>query len=282
MKEEEHMEQKEKMGIYKFFRSVLGFIYRLYYNPTIIGYENIPKEGSILVVGNHVHIMDQCNVIIVTKRCLHYMAKKEYFDGKFEWFFRSVGCIPVDRSKKDEHATSEALDVLYNGWAIGLFPEGTRNALKEERAKEIFDKYFSKDLTFSDFYEKTRKEKTSQINYLEELLNNKKITKKDFINNIYDVDNYLKELIHKKVINNSDYYEHILLPFKYGAVSMAKKTNSKIVPFIVTGDYKFRSKNLTIRIGKPIEPMDDLEKANLILRKNMIDLYKENEKNNGK
>lgn len=276
MKEEKFMEQKEKMGVYKFFRSVLGFIYRLYYNPTIIGRENIPKGGSILVVGNHVHIMDQCNVIIVTKRCLHYMAKKEYFDGKFEWFFRSVGCIPVDRSKKDEHATGEALDVLKNGWALGLFPEGTRNALKEERAKEIYDKYFNKNLDFSEFYEKVKNERTSQINYLEELLNNKKITKNDFINNFYDVDSYLKKLVKKKQITKNEYYDHILLPFKFGTVSMAKKTNSKIVPFIVTGDYKFRSKNLTIRIGKPIDSMDDLDEANKKLRTTMLELYKEN------
>ena len=45
--------------------------------------------------------MDQCNVIIATKRCLHYMAKKEYIDGKFAFFFKAVGFIPVDRIKKD-------------------------------------------------------------------------------------------------------------------------------------------------------------------------------------
>ena len=73
----------EKMPIYKFGRVVLGFIYKLWYRPTIIGKENIPKEGSLLIVGNHINIMDQCNVIIATKRCIHYMAKKEYFDPKY-------------------------------------------------------------------------------------------------------------------------------------------------------------------------------------------------------
>ena len=76
------MAQKDKMTAYRICRPILGFIYKLYYNPTIIGKENIPEDGSIVVVGNHVHIMDQCNIIIVTKRCLHYMAKKEYFDSR--------------------------------------------------------------------------------------------------------------------------------------------------------------------------------------------------------
>ena len=76
------MAENENMGGYKFFRSFLGVIYKFWYNPKIIGSENIPTDGPIVVVGNHVHIMDQCNVIVVTKRPIHYLAKKEYFDGK--------------------------------------------------------------------------------------------------------------------------------------------------------------------------------------------------------
>ena len=40
------------------------------------------------------------------------MAKKEYFDGKTAWFFKMMGCIPVDRSKKDDNATSKALEAV--------------------------------------------------------------------------------------------------------------------------------------------------------------------------
>ena len=197
--------QNEKMLTYKILRPILGPIFKWYYHPTIIGKENIPKEGPILIVGNHKHLYDQCLAIISTKRPIHYMAKKEYFDGKFAWFFKLVGCIPVDRSKKDSHATEEALKVLNNGWALGLFPEGTRNKTKE-----------------------------------------------------------------------------FLLPFKFGAVSMAKKTNATIVPFGITGDYKFRSKNLTIRFGKPYKIEQDLETENKKLERIVGSLMKENLKNSGK
>lgn len=188
---------KEKMGTYRFFKAILVPIFKFWYRPTIIGKENIPDEGAILIVGNHKHLYDQCLAIIATKRPIHYMAKKEYFDGRHAWFFKSVGCIPVDRSKKDNNATGLALDVLKNGYALGLFPEGTRN-------------------------------KTDQF----------------------------------------------LLPFKYGAVSMAHKTDSLIVPFGITGDYKFRSKNLTIRFGKPFKVDDDLEKANKKLEKEVEKLMR--------
>ena len=180
--------------------------YRFYYNPKIINKEVIPKEGPILIVGNHKHIYDQCLTIMATKRVIHYMAKKEYFDGKMTWFFKLVGCIPVDRSIKDHNATDKALKILNNNGAIGLFPEGTRN-----KTKDIF-----------------------------------------------------------------------LLPFKFGTVSMAKKTNATIVPFGLTGEYKFRSKNLTIRYGKPFKVGDmDLEKANKKLYDEVENLMKENLKERG-
>ena len=128
--------------------------------------------------------------------------------------------------------------------------------------------------SFKEFYKKMKKNKTSQVNYLEKLLEDKKITKEDFINNITNVDNYLKELIDKKIITKEDYYDNILLPLKFGTVSLANKTNSKIVPYAITGDYKLRTNNLKIIIGKPIEPQEDLAKANEKLDKAMKDLIK--------
>lgn len=199
------MKNKDFMIFYRVLKFILEPIFRLYYTPKIIGKENIPKDGAILIVGNHKHLYDQCLTIIATRRPIHYMAKKEYFDGKMSWFFKLAGCIPVDRSKKDENATKKALTILDQKKALGLFPEGTRN-------------------------------KTDQF----------------------------------------------LLPFKYGAVSMAKKKDAYIVPFGLTGDYKFRSKNLTIRFGKPYKITSNLEIENKKLEATVKTLMLENLKNSGK
>ena len=279
-------EVKEKMPIYKIGKPILGTIYKLWYNPKIIGKENIPKEGSILLVGNHIHIMDQCNVILATKRCIHYMAKKEYFDhqykeGKFPWFFRGAGCIPVDRSKKDMEAVSSALEVLNNNQALGLFPEGTRNGLKEERIKELH-KAYAEDVPYEEFYKKIKNNKTSLVNYLEELKDKEFITKEEFMDNLYDVESFFEDLITNHRITLDEYVDHILLPFKFGAVSMANKTDSYLVPYAITGKYKFRTKNLTIRIGKPFKADDDLAKANQQLEEAIKELIKENLINSGK
>ena len=54
----------------------------------------------------------------------------------------------------------------------------------------------------------------------------------------------------------------IILPFKYGAVSFAKKTGAYIVPFTITGKYKLFRRNIKITYGKPYKVTDDLEIEN--------------------
>ena len=71
--------------------------------------------------------------------------------------------------------------------------------------------------------------------------------------------------------------KELLLPFKHGAVSLAKKSNATIVPFAIKGDYKFRTKNLKIIFGKPYKILsDDIDKENNKLHKIILDLLKEN------
>ena len=61
-------------------------------------------------------------------------------------------------------------------------------------------------------------------------------------------------------INRTD---DLIMPFKIGAVKMAKETNTKIVPFVITGKYKVFKKSVTIEFLKPIEiKSDNLTKEN--------------------
>lgn len=138
--------------MYRFAKIILGPIFKVYYKPTIIGKENIPTSGATLIVGTHTHLYDQCLTVLSTKRTIKYMAKKEYFDDKrVAWFFKASGCIPVDRSHKDDKATQTALKTLKNDDVIGLFPEGTRNSPKEERLLEIYNEYFKEEFTYEEF-----------------------------------------------------------------------------------------------------------------------------------
>ena len=75
-----------------------------------------------------------------------------------------------------------------------------------------------------------------------------------------------------------NYTKEILLPFKFGAVVMAKRTNCQLVPYAITGDYKFRSANLKITFLPAICISDlDIAESNKLLF-NIIEklLIKEN------
>jgi 1-acyl-sn-glycerol-3-phosphate acyltransferase len=63
-----------------------------------------------------------------------------------------------------------------------------------------------------------------------------------------------------------NYTKEILLPFKFGAVVMTRRTNCKLIPYAITGDYKFRSKNLKITFRPSIEISDlDVDESNKLL-----------------
>ena len=109
--------------------------------------------------------------------------------------------------------------------------------------------------------------RVSQIDLLLNLLNNNKISTEDFKYNIFQVDSYLKTLVTNNIITEKEYYDSLLLPLKYGAVSMAQKTGATIVPYAITGNYRFSKNKLKISFLKPINVglTDDLTEKNNIL-----------------
>ena len=129
---------KNEFGMFwfNFVKYPLGLLFRFYYPFKTENKGVIPKEGPIMFCSNHIHIMDQCLAILNSKRPVHYMAKIEYFqDKRVSWFFKMVGCIPVNRQIHDDNAKSKALEVLNKGLALGIFPEGTRNKTKAESTR---------------------------------------------------------------------------------------------------------------------------------------------------
>ena len=112
--------------MYKIIKFIGTPLFRLIYLPRSYGKNNIPKNGSVILAGNHVSVLDALIMVSTPKRIVHMMAKKELFKSKFtNFFFRSMGCIPVDRKIHDKNAKNEAVEVLKNNEVLGIFPEGT-------------------------------------------------------------------------------------------------------------------------------------------------------------
>ena len=264
---------------YKLMRPIVSWNYKRKYHPVVIGGENIPKTGPLVFCGNHRHKDDQYNVMLETKRVIHMLSKDEYFKGKSAWFYRAAGCIPVDRSIHDENAKSEARAILHSKGCIGIFPEGTRNEVtSKDEELEILVKILN--IPKEEIIEKIKYKsiRTTQVNLLIELKNQNKITKDELKEFVLDADNALLKLLKKKIIKEEEYNESLLLPFKFGAVSLAKKENALIIPFATTGLYNGEKNQLITRIGKPLDVSGmELEDANKLLRQTMIKLMKKSE-----
>lgn len=119
------MKKYEDVLLYKILRPIITILFKLLYRPKIIGSENIPEGGRIILAGNHVHNLDCAILISSTKRNIHFLAKIELFKGFKKILFANMGLIPVNRKIKDHNVLIHAYNYLENEKVIGIFPEGT-------------------------------------------------------------------------------------------------------------------------------------------------------------
>ena len=189
---------KEKKLIYKTLKLICGPLFKILYRPKVYGKENIPEEGAVIFVGNHIHAFDPVGVMTNTKRIVHYMAKESVFKGLPGILFKHIGLIKVYRTKSNPRAVVEAVKILRNGGTVGIFPEGTRNRTERE-----------------------------------------------------------------------------LLPFRHGAVAIAKKANTKLIPFAIRGKYQIFKKGLEIEFGEPVDVSKMvIEEANEYIRNEVLKLLR--------
>jgi 1-acyl-sn-glycerol-3-phosphate acyltransferase len=102
---------------------------------TVRGAEQVPADGPVVVVANHMGFLDGPLMAIVSPRPVHVLTKKEMYDGAVGRFLMASGQIPVLREGPDPRAVKASLRVLRDHGTIGVFPEGTRGAGDVARVK---------------------------------------------------------------------------------------------------------------------------------------------------
>lgn len=112
---------------YSFIRIVARIIVWFWWDVKVTGRENIPKDGPLLIVGNHQSNLDPVAIALQTKREVHFLAKIELVRSKIgRWFFDHLGIIPVNRQEVSPMTMKKSIRILKEGGVVGIFPEGTR------------------------------------------------------------------------------------------------------------------------------------------------------------
>lgn len=116
-------------GVGKF---VCNVILRPLYRVEVIGADNIPSTGGVLLCSNHIDNLDPPIVGISSPRTIHFMAKEELFNVPvLKTLLPSIHAFPVKRGMSDKQALRTGLQILKDGKVLGLFPEGTRSKTGE-------------------------------------------------------------------------------------------------------------------------------------------------------
>jgi 1-acyl-sn-glycerol-3-phosphate acyltransferase len=114
--------------LYSLLRLLVKVCVFLLIDIKVTGREKIPKNGSLLVVSNHLSVADPILIGLYLGRKPHFMAKEEIFKNKLvSYLLHYLGAFPVYRGASSRDALRQAIVVLKNGKALGMFPEGKRS-----------------------------------------------------------------------------------------------------------------------------------------------------------
>lgn len=123
--------------MFHFYQMLFCAPIRFGFPAKFIGKENIP-EGPCIISSNHVSNLDGILLALHTWEKKYYLSKKELFKNKVSAsFYKSLGCIKIDREKSDVTAIKNCLKVLKEGKKLVIFPEGTRHNSEDMELGEV-------------------------------------------------------------------------------------------------------------------------------------------------
>ncbi|MGL5816991.1 MAG: lysophospholipid acyltransferase family protein [Phycicoccus sp.] len=120
---------------YQAGKAVTVPITKVLWRPTIVGTEQVPSTGGVVLASNHLSFIDSFAIPIASPRTVSFLAKAEYFTGTGiggavrRGFFEGFDAVPVDRhsSRAAQESLDAGLAVLRAGRVFGIYPEGTRS-----------------------------------------------------------------------------------------------------------------------------------------------------------
>jgi 1-acyl-sn-glycerol-3-phosphate acyltransferase len=113
---------------YLFKWSVVSPALYTYFQGRVYGAELVPNDGKLVVVSNHASVFDPPLLACAVRRPVAFMAKEELFHVPvLKHGIKLYGAYPVKRGASDRSALKAAINSLDQGWATGVFLQGTRS-----------------------------------------------------------------------------------------------------------------------------------------------------------
>jgi len=113
---------------YRFTKLVFGLILLVWTRKQVVGLENVPRRGPLILASNHVNLLDPPLLAVLMPRRIIYMGKVELWETPIIGpLYTLAGFIPVQRFGADLAALRKAEKVLRQNQVLGMFPEGTRS-----------------------------------------------------------------------------------------------------------------------------------------------------------
>ncbi|MBG0771645.1 MAG: 1-acyl-sn-glycerol-3-phosphate acyltransferase [Anaerolineaceae bacterium] len=94
-------------------------------NVEVNGRDRLPKNGPIILAGNHVAELETALMIAFTPGQVEFIGNGDIpFDPNYAFFAKTYGLVPINRGNLDREGLKLALSVLKQNGILGIFPEG--------------------------------------------------------------------------------------------------------------------------------------------------------------
>jgi 1-acyl-sn-glycerol-3-phosphate acyltransferase len=117
----------EPTFFWHFFRACTRFICTMMFGLKVYNIGNVPPTGGLLMLSNHQSFADPVLVAVRLRRPVAFLARLTLFkNSAFRWLIRSLNAVPVNKGAGDVGAMKLTISLAQSGWAVNIFPEGTR------------------------------------------------------------------------------------------------------------------------------------------------------------
>lgn len=114
--------------LYKLPQSLLRYLLHILfsqgYKLSVSGFNNLPADGGVLLLGNHTSWIDWAVLYLAVPRRLRFVMERSIYERWYlKWILKQLGVIPIS-ARASKSALNDVTTALNNGECVVIFPEG--------------------------------------------------------------------------------------------------------------------------------------------------------------